>query len=137
MKDLGPAAATLQPIFITIDPERDTPALLKEYLANFGGDIAGLSGTAAEIAAVAKSYGVYYAKRPTDNGDYTMDHSTALYLVEPDGKLVRLLDVEVDPAKLAGELRVAIAGEKEAAAPATPLATDAGIPLDHHRLDGH
>ena len=117
LKEMGPVANTLQPIFVTIDPERDTPALLKEYLANFGGNIVGLSGSAAETDAVAKAYGVYFAKRPTEHGDYTMDHSTGLYLIAPDGKLLRLFDAALEPEKLAQSLSVAMVGEKQAAAP--------------------
>ncbi|MGE3476105.1 MAG: SCO family protein [Rhodospirillaceae bacterium] len=100
LKEMGESAATVQPIFITIDPERDTPAVLKEYLANFADNIAGLSGTAEETAAIAKLYGVYYQKRPIA-GDYTMDHSTALYLVTPDGSYLRPYRADVEPDELA------------------------------------
>lgn len=105
LRELGPDAANVQPIFVTIDPERDTPAVLKDYLANFGDHIAGLSGTADETAAVAKAYGVFYRKRALDGGDYTMDHSTALYLVAPDGLYVRPYMPDMAPAQLADALR--------------------------------
>lgn len=105
---MGAAAKDIQPIFVSIDPERDTPAVLKEYLAHFSGDIAGLSGTPAETAAVAAAYGVYYRKRALD-GDYTMDHSTALYLVAPDGRYVRPFRADVAPAQLAADLAAAVA----------------------------
>ncbi len=100
LKEMGESAAAFQPIFITIDPERDTPAVLKEYLANFADNIAGLSGTAEETAAIANLYGVYYQKRATE-GDYTMDHSTALYLIAPDGSYLRPYRSDLEPDELA------------------------------------
>ncbi len=101
--DMGEAANTIQPIFISIDPERDTPALLKDYLSHFSHTIAGLSGTAEKTAAIAKAYGVYYRKRAIE-GDYTMDHSTAFYLVAPDGSYVQPFRADVDPSVLAADL---------------------------------
>lgn len=101
---MGARAAAVQPIFITIDPDRDSPALLREYLANFGGNIVGLSGTAQEIAAAAKSYGVYYSKEPTNDGSYGMNHSAALYLVSPTGVFERPYRPDLDPSELAKEL---------------------------------
>ena len=84
-------AARIQPIFITIDPERDTPALMKSYVKNFHPRLIGLTGTPEQIAAVAKAYKVYYAKAvdkgaPADS--YLMDHSSITYLMGPDGKFV-------------------------------------------------
>ncbi|MBL8628036.1 MAG: SCO family protein [Rhodospirillaceae bacterium] len=105
LRELGDKANDVQPIFITVDPERDTPVILKDYLANFGDHIAGLSGSAEDIAAVAKAYGVFYRKRPMEGDDYTMDHSTALYLVAPDGRYVRAYVPDMDPAQFADALR--------------------------------
>lgn len=97
----------IQPIFITIDPERDTPGVLKDYLSHFGAGIDGLSGTKEETTAIAKLYGVYYQKRPLDN-DYTMDHSTALYLIAPDGRYVRPFKSDLESANLAAEIVTAM-----------------------------
>ena len=108
LKTMGEAAKNVQPIFITIDPERDTPGALKEYLANFGDNIVGLSGTPDEIAAVAKGYGIYYQKRPLDDGSYTMDHSTAVYLVSPEGAYVRPYLPDVEPDEFAKQLLAAM-----------------------------
>jgi protein SCO1/2 len=85
MDRLGPLASQVQPLFITIDPARDTPAVLAQYTAAFDPRIVGLTGTPDEIAAAAKAYRVYYAK--VDQGsDYTMDHSAILYVMRPDGR---------------------------------------------------
>lgn len=84
---LGPQGRDLQVVFISIDPERDTPAALKAYLDSVGlpGAI-GLTGTPEQVAAAAKAYRVFYQKRETGPGEYTMDHSTTAYLMDPDGR---------------------------------------------------
>ncbi len=108
LRELGPLSDRIRPIFITVDPERDTTILMKDYLANFGDNIVGLVGTADETAAVAKAYGVFYRKRLLQNGDYTMDHSTALYLVSPAGQYVRPYMPDIDPTQFADTLRKVI-----------------------------
>jgi protein SCO1/2 len=89
---LGPAAKDLQVVFVTIDPERDTPAQLKSYLASpaFPQPITGLTGTPAQVAAMAKAYKVYSAKRGTGR-DYLMDHGSAVYLITPAGQFHSLV----------------------------------------------
>ena len=83
---LGPLAARVVPVFITIDPERDTVAALAEYTKLFDERLVGLTGSKEQIAAAAKSYRVYYARaKAKDNSDYLMDHSSFIYLVGPDG----------------------------------------------------
>jgi protein SCO1/2 len=77
-------------LFVSIDPERDTPEHLKQYLSNFDPRILGLTGTPAEIAAVAAAYRAYYTKAPTSS-DYTMDHSTLMYLMDRRGKFSDLI----------------------------------------------
>jgi protein SCO1 len=86
MDQLGPKANGAQVIFSTIDPERDSPAAMKSYISSrvFPKNIIGLTGTPAQIAQVAKGYGVYYQKQGTGS-TYSMDHSTALYLMDPSG----------------------------------------------------
>jgi len=108
---MGEAGKQVQPTFITIDPERDTPTILKDYIANFGDNIVGLIGTPEQTAAIAKEYGVYYAKRQL-NGDYTMDHSTAFYLLAPDGSYVRPFRSDGDAKDLANEIADGIASSK-------------------------
>jgi protein SCO1/2 len=102
--EMGETGKTIQPVFVSIDPARDTPEVLKEYLAHFSDNIAGLSGTAEETAAIAKAYGVFYRRRAIDGVDYTMDHSTALYLIAPDGRYIRPFRADVDPSELAEDL---------------------------------
>jgi protein SCO1/2 len=83
-----PARAKLVPLFVTIDPGRDTPDVMKAYVEAFGQGIQGLSGSAEQIAKVSKAYRVYAAKvKGPDPATYTMDHSAILYLMSPDGKL--------------------------------------------------
>ena len=83
---LGPDADSVQPIFITVDPERDTSAHLAEYVALFHPRLIGLTGSAEAIRKVADAYKVYYAKVPLEGaGDYTVDHTAYIYLMDRDG----------------------------------------------------
>jgi len=88
---LGPEGKEMKALFISIDPERDSIASLKDYLSSFSDRIIGLTGTPDEIAQVAKEYRVYYAKHPTKDGDYSMDHSAVIYLMDREGKLAGTL----------------------------------------------
>ena len=94
---LGDKARDLWAVFVTVDPERDTPEVLKEYLSSFDTRILALTGSADEIAKVATLYRVYYAKQPTSDGSYTMDHTSLVYLMNADGKFVGTLDFHEDP----------------------------------------
>jgi protein SCO1/2 len=86
MDDLGADGDALQPLFITVDPARDTPDVVGAYAAAFHPRIMGLTGSEEQVAAAAKSHRAYYAKVPLpDAGDYAMDHSAHLYLMDPDG----------------------------------------------------
>jgi len=106
MKLLGPKAARIVPVFITVDPARDTPVIAGRYAALFSPAIVGLSGSAARIAAVAREYHVYYAKHPTGKGpdDYSVDHSSVLYLMGPDGRFVAPIPAEGSAGELAKSL---------------------------------
>jgi protein SCO1/2 len=86
IKQLGPDADRMRFFFVSVDPERDTPEHLKVYLSNFDPRIAGLVGTPAEIAAVAKAYRAFYEKVPTKEG-FTYNHTALVYLMGPDGRL--------------------------------------------------
>lgn len=88
LERLGPRAERLNVIFITVDPERDTAPQLKQYLSNFDPRIRGLTGSPEAIAAVAKAYRIYYAKVPQKDSEYTVDHSTAVYLFDDRGEFV-------------------------------------------------
>jgi protein SCO1/2 len=106
LDSLGAKAAAVQPVFITVDPARDTPAVVGAYVANFGDRWVGLTGSDAQIAAVAKEYRVYYAKHATGSGplDYTMDHSSVLYLMGPDGRFVAPVAADAPPAAMASDI---------------------------------
>ena len=85
---LGADGDKLQPVFVSLDPERDTPEVLKAYLANFDESFVGLSGTPEEIAAVAKDFKIFFKKVPGKvEGTYTLDHSAGTYLFDPQGRL--------------------------------------------------
>jgi protein SCO1/2 len=86
---LGPDAERTAGVFITVDPERDTPAVLKDYLSSFDSHLSGLTGDAAEISSVAKAYRVYFKKVPAgEGGDYSMDHTAIVYLMDKEGRFV-------------------------------------------------
>jgi cytochrome oxidase Cu insertion factor (SCO1/SenC/PrrC family) len=105
MDKLGTAQDRIVPIFITIDPERDNPAVLKKYLAAFGPRFVGLTGAPDKIAQVEKEYRVFAKKQKLQGGTYSMDHSSVIYLMGPDGKLVSFYDEAASPDDLAKDLR--------------------------------
>jgi len=98
-------ALHIVPIFITIDPARDTPKVLADYMKAFGPDFVGLTGSEAAIKDVEKKYRVYAVKRPLEKGNYGMDHSSVVYLMGPDGRLVTFYDEAISPDDLAKDLR--------------------------------
>ncbi|MGV3492308.1 MAG: SCO family protein [Ramlibacter sp.] len=86
-KLLGPDGDKVVGVLVTVDPERDTPEMLKAYLANFGTDFVALRGSPEQLAAVAKDFKVYYKKVDLKSGGYTMEHSAASYVYDPQGRL--------------------------------------------------
>jgi protein SCO1/2 len=89
---LGPAGEPVQPLFITVDPEKDTPEQLKGYVALFHPRMVGLTGDARQIQQVARAYKVYYAKSaPTKRDSYDIDHTGFVFLIGPDGKYIGFL----------------------------------------------
>ena len=105
MKSLGPDADRTGALFITVDPERDTPAVLKDYLSNFDPHLRGLTGDRPSIDAAIKAYRVYAKKVPLDNGDYTMDHTAVVYLMDKNGRFVAPFNMKRTPEAQAAELR--------------------------------
>jgi protein SCO1/2 len=105
MKTLGPDADRTGALFITVDPERDTPAVLKDYLSNFDPHLRGLTGNRPSIDAAIKAYRVYAKKVPLENGDYTMDHTAVVYLMDKDGNFVAPFSVGRTPEAEAADLR--------------------------------
>jgi len=108
LDSLGSLADRVQPIFITVDPERDTPQRLSKYLAAFSSRIVGLRGNPEQIQQAARQFHVYYRARALGNGEYTVDHSSFLYVVTPEGQFEKLLADSLPADKLAAELRVLI-----------------------------
>ena len=105
---LGPDGDQLQVLFITVDPERDTPEVLREYTQAFDPSFIGLYGDEAETAAVAKAYRVYYAKVPTGNS-YTMEHTALSYVFDRDGTLRVALRYEQTPEQSVEDIRKVMA----------------------------
>jgi protein SCO1 len=105
LSKLGPDAQKVSALFVTIDPERDTPAAMKDYLASFNPRLVGLTGDPAAIAAVAKEYRVYVKKVPLDHGDYTMDHTALVYLMDKEGRFVTPFNLKRTPEDAAADLR--------------------------------
>jgi len=98
-------ARETQPIFITIDPERDTPAIVGEFTSAFSDRLIGLTGTPEQIDATARAFAVYYARGETSpGGGYLMDHSRAAYLMGRKGEPIALLPVDKGAAEVAAEL---------------------------------
>jgi protein SCO1/2 len=102
---MGTDQDRIVPVFITIDPDRDKPDVLKKYVAAFGPRFVGLTGPSDEIARVEKEFRVYAKKQPVANGTYAMDHSSVMYLMGPDGKLVSFYDETMTPEDLAKDLK--------------------------------
>jgi len=116
--DAQPGMPEVVPVFISIDPHRDTPAKVKEYLKDFHPRMVGLTGTEAQVKAAAKTYRVYYSKPSTDDSDdYLVDHSIVMYLVNPEGQFCSYYGQLVTAEKMAD----GIAKEVEA----SQLSTDA------------
>jgi protein SCO1 len=111
MDELGPKAKDVQVVFITVDPQRDTPAQMKMYISSrvFPRNMLGLTGTPAQIAQAAKQYVVYYQKEGT-GANYTMDHSTALYLMDPCGKFHSVIADGLSPEQDAQAISDAMRG---------------------------
>ena len=107
LDELGPAAALVQPVFITIDPDRDTPRVLKDYIGNFHPRLIGLSGNAAQVSRAARAYRVYYTKvdDPEAGENYLMDHSSVIYLMDPDGRYLTHFSHGTAPDTMAKRLR--------------------------------
>jgi protein SCO1/2 len=105
MRAMGPNAGKLNAYFVSVDPERDTAAAMKDYLSSFDPGLKGLTGTSQEVAQVISAYRVYAKKVPLKDGDYTMDHTALIYLMDRNGKFVRPFDLKRKPEESAAELR--------------------------------
>lgn len=110
LDEIGPSADRIQPVFVTVDPTRDTPQVMKDYVANFHPGFVGLTGSEEDISAVAKAYRVYYrkAEQADPSIPYLMDHTTLVYLMGPDGEYLTHFAYGTNVASLADGLRKAI-----------------------------
>jgi protein SCO1/2 len=104
MEKLGPDADKMRFLFVTVDPERDTPDLLRDYLSSFDNRIIGLRGTPAETDEIVRAYRVYYAKVPTKEG-YTINHTATTYLMDADGHLAKTMAFGEDEKSRLKKLR--------------------------------
>jgi protein SCO1/2 len=105
LKELGPKAAHVQVLFITVDPVRDSAAVMKRYLKAFDPRIQGLRGDPDAIETAAKSFHVYYHARSVGAGEYAIDHSSYVYVLNPEGEFVELLAPDVPGHKIAEDIR--------------------------------
>lgn len=105
--EMGATSDVITPILVTVDPERDTPQVMAEYVKNFHPRLQGLTGSAEQIAQFAKIYHIYFQKVPDlkNPANYTMDHSSILYLMGPDGKFIKHFTYTTDAKNLAERLK--------------------------------
>jgi cytochrome oxidase Cu insertion factor (SCO1/SenC/PrrC family) len=117
LEELGDDADQVQPLFITVDPERDTPEVMAAYVANFDPSIVGLTGSPEQIKQAARAFRAYYAKVKQEgtSDSYTMDHSAFLYLMDPKGAYATHFSPNDEPAAIADQIRAYVEGEKTAA----------------------
>jgi protein SCO1/2 len=114
LEKLGPDANRLQPLFVTVDPRRDTPLVLAEYLKSFDPRIIGLTGTQTQIDSVVKEYRIYVAQQrsETDGGDYLVSHSAYIYLMDPKGQFVNVIQGSEPGEEIAAWVRQQLARPK-------------------------
>lgn len=107
---MGQAADGIGVYFVTVDPERDTPELLAKYLSAFDPRIRGLTGAPDQIAALAKSLGIYFARSPIDGGGYTMDHTASVILLDARGRFSATIAYGEDNGTALAKLRLLASG---------------------------
>jgi protein SCO1 len=105
LRALGADGDKLGAYFVSVDPERDTPAAMKDYLQSFDPRLKGLTGTPEEVGKIIAAYRVYAKKVPTEGGDYTMDHTALIYLMGKDGKFIAPFNLKRRPEEAAADLR--------------------------------
>lgn len=105
LRQLGADAGKVRAAFVTVDPERDTPATLKDYLGSFDPHLMALTGSREEVDGMLKAYRVYAKKVPTEGGGYTMDHTALVYLMDKNGQFVAPFNMKRKPEEAAADLR--------------------------------
>ena len=111
---IGAAANQVQPILITVDPARDTPEHLAKYMASFDSRVIGLRGNAAQTQEAARQFHVYYRTRNLEGGDYSVDHSSFLYVIDPQGNFSKLLADTLSSDQLAAQFRTLVRQDRAA-----------------------
>jgi protein SCO1/2 len=109
LDQLGAKKKDVGIVFISVDPDRDTPPVLKSYVESFGGPIVALTGTPDAVAQAAKDYKVFYAKHPRADGGYDMDHSALIYVMDPQGRFTASFTPDTPPDDIATRLRKLLA----------------------------
>jgi protein SCO1/2 len=105
LRAMGPDASRVNAYFVSVDPERDTAEAMKTYLQSFDPNLKGLTGTPEEVSKVIGEYRVYAKKVPLKDGDYTMDHTAVIYLMDRDGQFVAPFNLNRTPQEAAAELK--------------------------------
>jgi len=105
LRAMGTDADRVNAYFISVDPDRDTTAAMKDYLSSFDPHLKGLTGDAAAVAKVTSEYRVYAKKVPLKDGDYTMDHTALIYLMDRDGKFIAPFNLNRTPEEAAADLK--------------------------------
>ncbi len=109
-KALGPEADKLQVLFVTVDPERDTPQVLKQYVPSFHPSFLGLTGDAAATAAAAKSFKVFFQKQPVKGGSYSVDHGAGTFILDREGRLRLFAQYGQGAPALLHDIRLLLSG---------------------------
>jgi protein SCO1/2 len=110
MKQLGPDASQVQVLFVTVDPKRDTPALLQQYVGAFDPHFVGLTGDEAAVQRTVKDFKLYVEQRPLGNGDYTVDHSAQVFAFDRQGRVRLVIAQTSSPQAIASDLHLLLNG---------------------------
>lgn len=105
LRAMGKDADRLNAYFVSVDPERDTPDIMKSYLSSFDPNLKGLTGSPEQVAGVISAYRVYAKKVPMKDGDYTMDHTALIYLMDREGRFVAPFNIKRKPEEAAADLK--------------------------------
>ena len=110
LKELGPEGEKINAYFVTVDPERDTPEIMKSYVSNVSDRIVGISGEPEKVNAMARSFGIYSKKVDLENNDYTMDHTASILLLNRDGDFAGTIAYGENPTNAIAKLKRLAAG---------------------------
>lgn len=103
--EIGPSSDGLQVVFVSVDPERDSPESLQDFVGSFRHPVLGLTGTPEQVAAITAAYRVFYEKAPGADGDYLINHTAAVYLMDGEGRFTGTISYQEDHAAMVAKLR--------------------------------